>query len=83
MPCLPKPKPKPPHTVVLEALASLSLEVRRTFSGFAVYVGDRLVFMLRDHTKYPKGNGVWLVLSEGIDPVDASLHRAFPSIRSI
>ena len=53
------------------------------FSGFAVYVGDRLVFMLRDHTKYPKDNGVWLVLSEGIDPADASLRRDFPSIRSI
>ena len=53
------------------------------FSGFAVYVGDRLVLMLRDHTKSAKDNGIWLVLAEGIDPKDASLRREFPSIRSI
>ena len=53
------------------------------FSGFAVYVGDRLVLMLRDHTKSPKDNGIWLVLAEGVDPADASLRRDFPSIRSI
>ena len=53
------------------------------FSGYAVYVGDRLVLMLRNHIKSPKDNGVWLVLAEGIDPADASLRRDFPSIRSI
>ena len=53
------------------------------FSGFAVYVGDRLVLMLRDHAKSPKDNGIWLVLAEGVDPADASLRRDFPSIRSI
>jgi hypothetical protein len=83
MPRLPKPKPKVPHAFVLEALAPLNPEVRRMFSGFAVYVGDRLVLMLRDHAKYSKDNGIWLVLSEDIDPVDASLRRDFPSIRSI
>jgi hypothetical protein len=76
-------KSNPPHKFVLEALASLNPEVRRMFSGFAVYIGDRLVLMLRDHSKYPKDNGIWLVLSEGIDPADASLRRDFPSIRAI
>ena len=83
MPRLPKPRPKIPHMFVLEGLAPLSPEVRRMFSGFAVYVGDRLVLMLRDHIKSPKDNGIWLVLAEGIDPADASLRRDFPSIRSI
>jgi hypothetical protein len=76
-------KSKPPHTFVLDALAPLNPEVRRMFSGFAVYIGDRLVLMLRDHIKYPKDNGIWLVLSEAIDPADASLRRDFPSIRAI
>ena len=53
------------------------------FSGFSVYVGDRLVFMLRDHAKSAKDNGVWLVLSEGTDPADRSLRREFPSLRKI
>jgi hypothetical protein len=76
-------KSKPPHTFVQDALAPLNPEVRRMFSGFAVYIGDRLVLMLRDHIKYPKDNGIWLVLSEGMDPADASLRRDFPSIRAI
>jgi hypothetical protein len=45
------------------------------FSGFAVYVGDRLVLMLRDHAKSARDNGVWLVLSEGTDPTDQGLRR--------
>jgi hypothetical protein len=78
-----KPKPKLPHPFVLEALTPLSPDVHRMFSGFAVYVGDRLLMMLRDHTKSPQDNGIWLVLSEGIEPTDASLRRDLPSIRSI
>ena len=53
------------------------------FSGFAVYVGDRIVCMLRDHQKSPRDNGVWLVLSGSIDPADPELRREFPSLRSI
>jgi hypothetical protein len=78
-----KVKRKPPHSFVLEALDALNPEVRRMFSGFAVYLGDRLVFMLRDHDKSPRDNGVWLVLSEGTDPADRGLRREFPSLRRI
>jgi hypothetical protein len=78
-----KAKQKPPHLFVLEALAPLNPEVRRMFSGFAVYVGDRIVCMLREHHKSPKDNGIWLVLSETADPADPDFRRKFPSIRSI
>jgi hypothetical protein len=61
----------------------LNPEVRRMFSGFAVYLGDRIVCMLRDHPKSPRDNGVWLVLSDSTNPTDPELHREFPSIRSI
>jgi len=53
------------------------------FSGFAVYVGDRIVCMLRNHEKSPRDNGVWLVLAEGVDPASKELRREFPSLRSI
>ena len=53
------------------------------FSGFAVYVGNRIVCMLRDHEKSPVDNGVWLVLSDGTSSEDAGLRREFPSIRRI
>jgi hypothetical protein len=78
-----KAKSKPPFPFILEALESLSPEVRRMFSGFSVYVGDRIVCMLRDHLKSPRDNGVWLVLSEGTDPADRTLRREFPSLRKI
>jgi hypothetical protein len=83
MPRPEKPKPKVPHGFVLEALMPLNPEVRRMFSGFAVYLGDHLVCMLRDSPKSPRDNGVWLVLSEGIDPGDRGLRREFPSLRKI
>lgn len=78
-----KPKQKIPHPFVLEALAPLGPEVRRMFSGFAVYVGDRIVCMLRDHPRSPQDNGLWLVLSEAINPADRRLRREFPSLRRI
>lgn len=78
-----KPKPKVPHAFVLEALAPLRPEVNRMFSGFAVYIDDILVMMLRESAKSPQDNGVWLVLSEGTDPADKSLRRDFPPIRRI
>jgi hypothetical protein len=83
MPARPRPKAKPPFPFVLEALAPLQPEVRRLFSGFGVYNGDRIVCMLRDHTKSPRDNGLWLVLSETTDPASRELRREFPSLRTI
>lgn len=53
------------------------------FSGYAVYIGNRLVFMLRDHADSPQDNGLWLVLSEAVNPDDKSLRKDFPSLRTI
>jgi hypothetical protein len=78
-----KPRQKAPHAFVLDALMPLNPEVRRMFSGFAVYLGDRIVCMLRDHPKSPRDNGVWLVLAESTNPTDPELRREFPSIRQI
>jgi hypothetical protein len=79
----PAAKRKPPYPFVIEALAPLDPEVRRMFSGFAVYIGDRIVCMLRDHQKSPQDNGIWLVLSESVSPTDKTLRIEFPSLRSI
>ncbi|HEY2858559.1 MAG TPA: hypothetical protein VGJ21_09090 [Terracidiphilus sp.] len=83
MPRQAKPKQKPPYPFVLESLGTLNPEVRRMFSGFAVYIGDRIVCMLRDHPKSPQDNGVWLVLAEGTEPSDKGLRREFRSLRAI
>jgi hypothetical protein len=79
----PRPKRKPPHAFVLEALAPLDPEVRPMFSGFAVYLCNLLVCMLRESDKSPRDNGVWLVLSDTTDPKDPAVRREFPSLRPI
>jgi hypothetical protein len=53
------------------------------FSGFAVYVGDNIVLMLRDSLKHPEDNGIWLVFSETASLADPSIRRDFPSLRII
>lgn len=78
----PKRKSRP-YPFLLEALAPLHPEVRPMFSGFAVYLGDKIVAMLRDSPKIPEDNGVWLVLSDTVAPDDPDLRREFPSLRTI
>jgi hypothetical protein len=53
------------------------------FSGFAVYLGDKMVLMLRDSAKQPVDNGVWLVFSETANLADPGIRRDFPSLRLI
>ncbi len=50
------------------------------FGCLAVYVGERIVLILRERQDYPADNGVWLATSaEHHD----SLRRLIPSLRSI
>ena len=53
------------------------------FSGYAVYLGDKIVAMLRDSPQLPEDNGVWLVFLETPDLSDPALQREFPSLRPI
>jgi hypothetical protein len=78
-----KPASKPPYPFVLDALAPLDPEVRRMFSGFAIYSGNLLILMVRDHATSIRDNGLWLVLSETTSPRDPTLRRDFPSLRRI
>lgn len=72
-----------PYQFVLEALTPLEPEVRPMFSGFAVYLGEKIVLMLRDSLKNPADNGIWLVFSESAVLADPQTTRDFPSLRSI
>ena len=72
-----------PYPFILEALTPLEVEVRPMFSGFAVYVGDKIMLMLRDSPKHPEDNGIWLVFSETANPADPDARRDFPSLRLI
>lgn len=79
-----KPKRKSaPYPFIVEALAPLEPEVRPMFSGFAVYVGEKIALMLRDSPKQPEDNGVWLVFSETANLADPGIRKDFPSLRLI
>jgi hypothetical protein len=69
-----------PYAFVLDALAPLSIETRSMFGCLAVYVGDKIVLLLRDRPKETADNGVWLATTEEHHD---SLRREFPNMRSI
>lgn len=69
-----------PHEFVLEALAGLDPWTRPMFGCLAVYIGEKLVLILRDKNKSTADNGVWLATTE---EHHKSLRREFPSMRSI
>ena len=51
-----------PHRFVLEAIADRAPTTRAMFGALAVYVGDKIVFILRDHAKDRAANGVWVAV---------------------
>lgn len=69
-----------PHAFVLDALAPVSPWTRPMFGCTAVYVGDKIVFALRDKPTYPHDNGVWLATTR---EHHSSLHAEMPNMRSI
>jgi hypothetical protein len=74
-------KPKSiPHEFVLDALASLRPYTRPMFGCLAVYVGERIVLILRDKPNHVDDNGVWLATTP---EKHESLRKEFPNMRSI
>jgi hypothetical protein len=69
-----------PHQFVLDAIASLSPVTRPMFGCLAVYVGDKIVLILRDKQDAAADNGVWLATTV---QHHESLRREFPNMRSI
>jgi hypothetical protein len=74
------PRKTVPHEFVLDALAPASPYTRPMFGCLAIYVKDKVVFILRDRRDAPADNGVWFATTEDHH---ASLRREFPSLRSI
>jgi hypothetical protein len=69
-----------PHAFVLDAIAPLFPETRPMFGCLAVYVGDKIVLILRDKPGQSADNGVWLATTE---EHHESLRLEFPNMRSI
>src|SRR5271166_1519869 len=75
-----KPRKNVPHEFVLDALAELSPRTNPMFGCLAVYVGEKIVLVLRDKREPNADNGVWLATTE---EHHESLRREFPNMRSI
>jgi len=74
-----RPRRTIPHAFVLDAIASLSPITRTMFGCIAIYVGEKIVLILRDKPG-SIDNGVWLCTTE---EHHQSLRREFPDMRSI
>ena len=69
-----------PHEFVLDTLAALSPRTRSMFGCLAVYVENKIVFILREKRDQTADNGVWLATTV---EHHESLRREFPNMRSI
>src|SRR5215813_3987209 len=76
-----KTKKPVPHEFVLDALSSLSPRTNPMFGCLAVYVGPKIVMILRDkRDQTSTDDGVWLATTQ---EHHASLQGDFPNMRSI
>jgi len=76
-----KPRKRAPHEFVLEALAELEPRTNPMFGCLAVYVGEKIVMILRDkRDKTAADDGVWLATTKDHHE---SLRCEFPNMRSI
>jgi hypothetical protein len=75
-----KPRKPVPHEFVLDAIATLSPKTRSMFGCLAIYVQDKIVFILREKGDQAADNGVWLATTED---QHRSLRREFPNMRSV
>jgi hypothetical protein len=69
-----------PHPFVLDALEAAHPETRPMFGCIAVYVGEKIMLVLRDRGSADPDNGVWLAT---VPEHHESLKRELPSLRSI
>jgi hypothetical protein len=75
-----KPRKAVPYAFVLDALAQIQIKTRPMFGCLSIYVGDKIVLMLREKQKQREDNGLWLATTE---EHHKSLRREFPNMRSI
>lgn len=75
-----KPRKPAPFEFVLDALSPLAPATRPMFGCLAIYVGRKIVLILRDKGGEDADNGVWLATTA---EHHESLRAEFPNMRSI
>lgn len=75
-----KQKAPIPFDFVLEELAEMEPMTRPMFGCHAIYVGEKIVLVLREKLGEQKDNGVWLATTKDRH---SALQKIFPHMRSI
>src|SRR6476659_4163972 len=73
-------KQKIPFEFVLEELDRVHPSVRPMFGCYAIYIGEKLVLILRQRDDHTDDNGVWVAIPR---EHHESLKREFPCMRSV
>jgi hypothetical protein len=69
-----------PFSFILDYLLPLEPRVKSFFGCFGVYVGKKIVFILRNSKKQNNCNGLWLVTT---NEHHQSLRKEFPGMHSV
>lgn len=72
-----KKRKAPPFPFVLEALGNVDYHTKPMFGCLAVYVGEKIMLILRDKEKETSANGIWVGTEVEHHP---SLRADFPSL---
>jgi len=73
-------KQKIPFEFVLEELDRVHPRVKPMFGCYAIYVGEKLMLILRQRKDHTDDNGVWIA---ALREHHESLKREFPCMRSV
>jgi hypothetical protein len=71
---------KIPFPFILDRLHALDPVVKPMFGSYAVYVREKIMFVLREREDHEDANGIWIATSK---EHHASLKKEFPSLQSI
>jgi hypothetical protein len=75
-----KRPPTMPFDFAVEQLEGMISRIRPMFGCYAIYVGEKLVLILRNRNDHTDDNGVWLATSADHHK---SLKKLFPSLRPV
>ena len=69
-----------PFDFVFEYLEPLAYTVKPFFGCFGVYIGDKIMLILRDKKDNTEANGIWIATTH---ESHESLRKTFPSLCSV
>jgi hypothetical protein len=70
-------RPRVPFPFVIDELISLRPTIKNVFGSTNIYLGEKLLFSLRDSPTHPGTNGIWIYTT--VEHLE-SLAREFPGL---